>query len=442
MRRRRLWAHVRLHLMGALFFLLILAFFAVTIAIYNKAFTNTATVTVETGRIGNQMRVGGDVKFRDVQVGEVSAIRTDGNGPVLDLALDPRLLEQIPGDVTAQLKPKTLFGERYVSLEETAHPATVPLTEGDVISQDRSKNAIETDMVLNDLLPVLRAVQPQKLSRTLTAVAGALEGRGASLGETVVLLDDYLRKLIPSLPDLTASVEDLATVSKIYDKAGPELLAALENLSTTSRTISARADGLRELFRTATRASVGTTEFLEANQENVIHLAVDSRETLEVLAKYAPEYPCLIRQMAALVPKANEFVGKGTNHPGVASFTAEITVARGEYKPGVDEHVNGENRGPRCYPLPEPGENPPQYPPGGPFKDGSEKPPARPAPFPAPPGGGGAPQAMPSLANSSAETDLISLLAAVRLGEDPDDIPDWASLLLGPVYRGAEVMVK
>lgn len=442
MKRRRLWAHMRLHLMGALFFLLILTFFAVTIAIYNKTFTNTATVTVETSQIGNQMRVGSDVKLRDVRLGEVSAVRTDGSGAVLDLSLDPKMLEQIPGNVTARLKPKTLFGERYVSLEETTGPAAAPLTAGDVISQDRTENAVETDKVLDDLLPVLRTVQPQKLASTLTAVADALEGRGASLGETVVLLDDYLSKLIPSLPDLTASVEDLATVSKIYDEAGPELLAALENLTTTSRTISARADDLRELFRTATLASVGTAEFLEANQENVIHLAADSRETLEVLAKYAPEYPCLIRQMAELVPRANEFVGKGTNHPGVAAFTAEITVSRGEYKPGVDDHVNGEKRGPRCYPTPKPGENPPQYPPGGPFNDGSKKPPAGPRPIPAPPGGGGAAQAMPSLAYSSAETDLISLLTAVRLGEDPDEIPGWGSMLLGPVFRGAEVTVK
>ncbi len=42
---------------------------------------------------------------------------------------------------------------------------------------------IEVEKVLNDLYPLLRAVQPADINLTLNAIATALEGRGELIGE-------------------------------------------------------------------------------------------------------------------------------------------------------------------------------------------------------------------------------------------------------------------
>jgi phospholipid/cholesterol/gamma-HCH transport system substrate-binding protein len=46
------------------------------------------------------------------------------------------------------------------------------------------------------------------------------------------------------------------------------------------------------------------------------------------------------------------------------------------------------------------------------------------------------------LANSPQENELITELAAPALGAAPTSLPDWTSVLLGPIYRGTEVTVK
>ena len=46
------------------------------------------------------------------------------------------------------------------------------------------------------------------------------------------------------------------------------------------------------------------------------------------------------------------------------------------------------------------------------------------------------------LANSPEETRLIAALFGPRIGVDPQDMPGWSSLLLGPLVRGTEVTVK
>ena len=111
-------------------------------------------------------------------------------------------MAKLPANVTAQMLPTTLFGERYVDLVLPARPAAARLVSGSVIGQDRSKDAIEIEEVLNNLLPLLAAAEPQQLSLTLNALAQGLKGNGTELGQTLVQLGSYLRRLRPHLPAL------------------------------------------------------------------------------------------------------------------------------------------------------------------------------------------------------------------------------------------------
>jgi len=437
---RRLWHQ----LLGLVFLLVVVLFFVTTIAIYHKDFTPITQVRLETDHVGNQMRAGADVKIRGMVVGEVRSIDVVGDHAALELALQPDKIAVIPVNVSARLLPKTLFGERYVALQIPERPAPGHIAAGDVIGQDRSSTAIELEKVLGDVMPLLQAVQPQKLSSTLTAVATALDGRGTQLGQTLARLSDYLGGLNPSLPDLKADITGLANISGIYDKAAPDLLQALADLTTTSKTLVDKQQGLAELFSTVTTASIDLTNFLAVNKDNLIRLTTAVQPTLDVLAKYAPEYPCLLKQLADSVPTAELAFGKGTAHPEVSRVTIEFTASRGKYLPGVDEPKYEDKRGPRCYPqVPTPGVWP-QYPPDGAIKDGSTKPAPPRSPDGTLPGpitsGGGSTGGTPTLANSPAEQQLMDVLLAPAMAGQP--VPSWGGFLVGPLYRGVEVELK
>lgn len=464
--RRRDFTRVRHQLLGLVFLLVMALFLTVTVAVYRQAFTPVVHVSLNTDHVGNQMQAGADVKARGVVVGEVRAIRSAGDHAVLDLALDPAKVSRIPADVTARLLPKTLFGERYVALQLPRQRPSTPIAAGAVIDEDRSKEAVEIGKVLDDVMPVLQAVQPQKLSATLGAISTALDGRGKQLGDTLVQLGAYLRQIQPAMPDLDADIADLSKVADSYNQAAPQLLQALSDLTTTSRTFVDQQDNLRALYSSLTTTSVDLTKFLQVNQSNLINLTAVSRPTLGVLARYAPEYPCLFQQFAQQVDKSNKVYGKGTDHPDMVHLTLVLTASRGKYLPGVDNPRYTDDRGPRCYqPDPYPGKFP-QYPPGGPIQDGSTHPPvsgsgntassntassgqgllsalngASNAPLSTSPqsSAGGT---VPQVANSPAERQLVNALIAPSMGEMPSEVPSWASVLVGPLFRGAEVTAQ
>src|SRR5258708_30191370 len=125
---------------------------------------------------------------RGVQVGEVRQVSATGSGARLLVAIQRGDLSRLPANVSAMMLPTRLFGERYVDLVLPGRPAARTLADGSVIRQNRSGDALELQRVLNNLLPMLTAVQPDKLSMTLTAIAQGLSGRRKHLGQTLVTL--------------------------------------------------------------------------------------------------------------------------------------------------------------------------------------------------------------------------------------------------------------
>ncbi|MGH3517284.1 MAG: MCE family protein [Haloechinothrix sp.] len=451
--RKALLSRLRHQALGLVFLIVVVLFFAVTIGTYNKAFTDVALVQLKVGHAGNQMREGADVKVRGMVVGEVRSITTSGDGATLALALNPARLEVIPANVSAQLLPKTLFGERYVKLslpEGQGVGAVAHIQAGAVIPQDRSRNAIELERALDNLMPVLQAVEPQKLASALNAVSTALDGRGEKLGETLVEFSEFVGEFNPSLPDLKADLSAFAEVADTYAEASPDLLDAMSTFTTTSKTLVEQQHNLIELYSTVTAASVDLTGFFRVNKDNLINLTTNAQPTLDVLAKYAPQYPCMLRQLAAQVPAAEKAFGLGTAHPETNAVTIEFISGRGAYEPGVDEPRYLDKRGPRCYqPAPYP-QRWPQYPPDGAIKDGSSHPPTGEddgtadidyEDFGSPSGSGGAAAGVP-VANSPMEQQLLSVLSAPSVGHDPANVPGWSSLLVGPLYRGMEVRLR
>ncbi|MDQ3154328.1 MAG: MCE family protein [Actinomycetota bacterium] len=408
---------VRRRLQGVAFLMVVASLIILSIVKYNGAFDDGVPVTLRVDRVGTQLQERSDVKVRGLIVGEVEEVSSSGDVATVHLRIQPDMIDLIPADVSARLLPKTLFGERFVSLVIPERPAAESLAAGDVIGEDRTRTAREIEAALDGLLPLLQEVEPQDLATTLGAVSQALEGRGAKLGDTLALQQRFVSELNTALPELQEDITRLADLTETYSEAAPNLVEALDDLTTTSRTVVEQRQNLSTLFDTVTRASVDLDGFLRANQENLIGLSASSRPTLESLARYAPEFPCLLDNLTGLIPKLDEALRVGTDAPGFA-ITLEITNSRGAYEPG-EEPVYGEDRGPRCYPVAPPGVTVPQYPPDGPLQDGS---------FAVP--------------NSPQEVAVLTSLLATVDGTDPADVPRWSTLLVGPLLRGAEVTLR
>ncbi|GHA86290.1 MULTISPECIES: MCE family protein [Streptomyces] len=424
---------VRRRLAGVAFVLVPALLVWVSVSVYEKDFSDDVTVTVRTGSVGNEMHDNADVKLRGVVIGQVRDIAADGEGARLTLAIQPDRLGRIPADVTAQMLPTTLFGERFVALVPPPVPSAQTLRAGDVIPQDRSSNAIELEEVLSNVLPMLTAVQPQKLAATLNAVSQALEGRGDKLGDTLVTLDAHLKEFNPQLPTLNADIKELVKVSTLYADAAPDVLDALTDFTTTSGTLAEQQAELAGLYGSTTASAQDVTSFLRQNKDNLIRLSASGRPTLELLAEYSDAFPCTLRTMAGFVPAMDKALGKGTDKPGL-HVTVKAVKSKGKYVAGRDTPVYDATGGPHCYSVPYVGK-------AAPTADTRTTPATDDAAVGEETREPAADSAL-GMPNSPQESRLVNELVAPSLEVQPQTLPDWSSVLIGPAFRGAEVKLK
>ena len=169
-------------------------------------------------------------------------------GAELTLGIYPDETDTIPANVTGSIVPKTLFGEKYVSLEipEDAAPRT---TSRPAPPSSAPRSSIEVEKVLSDLYPLLRTVQPAEINKTLNALATALEGRGELIGENLETVDAYLKRINPQIPDIVEDLRLTAQVSDIYADVMPEIARILRNTVTTTGTLEDREDQLQRALQ-------------------------------------------------------------------------------------------------------------------------------------------------------------------------------------------------
>jgi virulence factor Mce-like protein len=451
---------VRIRLQGLAFLVVLVLLLGLAVASYNKAFTDVARVTLETDTAGNQLQEASDVKVRGVIVGDVREVKASAEGATIELAIDPAYLEQIPADVSARLLPKTLFGERFVALELPEQPGPERLADGDVIGQDRSENAIELQRVIDDMLPLLQAVEPQDLSYTLGAVADALRGSGDDLGADLVATGRYIGEINTVLPELQDDVSLLADVADTYDAAADDLLAVLDNLAVTNTTVVDQAEQLRRTFTVGESSARVSAGFLERNERNLISVAATSRPVLGLFAMYSPSYPCMLEGLTRGAPLTRESFG-GDGDPALNLNLVVVFPPRNPYVPG-DQPEYLDTSGPDCqgladidgliaasqagdYYCPAPAQdgvdsvdNPST---GNPLCLGGSGPDDV-------PDGTGDPnpsigQSLPyDLAGSTAELDLVRNILGYQTGRKAAAVSDLSASTLAPLLRGTQVMLR
>ena len=423
--------------LGIVFLALLVGLVYLTYAIFTKQFSSYDEVYLKTSSIGLQLPSRADVKIRGVIVGEVLDVGTDGDGATITLGIYPDDLDLIPADVTGSIVPKTLFGEKYVSLVPASSTASAtPIAVGATI--EKTQVSVEVEQVLSDLYPLLRTVQPAQLNMTLNALATALEGRGELLGKNLETLDSYLKRLNPQIPQLVDDLRLTAQVSDTYAQVLPQVGQILRDTVTTTGTLEDREQKLQALFNDVSAFSDTARTFLDVNGDNLIQLGKIGEQQFRVFAKYAPEFSCLSKGIVnAGKLEAEAFRG----------FTLHIVLETLPNQPrpydAGDRPVFGENRGPNCLHLPNPPwsqSNPVLSQPN--FVDGVDR-----------STGKGTSRIAPSYyfrdggvgdgyAGSPEETDLLRSLLAPGFGVSSADVPDLGPLLVAPMARGAKVSLR
>ncbi|MCU1651086.1 MAG: hypothetical protein JWQ60_2235 [Pseudonocardia sp.] len=273
------------------------------------------------------LRQGNLVKAHGVQVGLIEAVQlVDGQAHV-EMTVERSVLP-LYSDATAQIRPMTLIGERFVQLD--AGSAGTPLHGGSmVIPAERTSRAMDLEDVFNTLDDPTSAA----LAALVTTLGEGMQGRGEDVAAALAAVEPTLSevdRLTGILAAQNASLNRILEIGQLHtsafaDRDGATLDqlvgAAQQTLGAAAANKGAVDDALAALPSTLTSArrtlrelagvADGTTPVLGSVRpvtDDLVQISSELHEFADAADPALASMPPLLKQLDAMLDEARPVV--------------------------------------------------------------------------------------------------------------------------------------
>jgi phospholipid/cholesterol/gamma-HCH transport system substrate-binding protein len=232
-----------------------------------------------------------DVKIRGVNIGSVKSVRLDRGRAIV--RMDIHDAEKVPVTASATIRPKTLFGEKFVDIDPGPEEASGPFLH-DEQEIAKAVGGFELERLLSDAYPLLKAIDPDELATILAELAKSGDGLGPTINRTITNFRAVADQQAGRLPELEEFLDDLALLSETLETSAPDLVATAQDLNVALPELNARGPQLSVALDQAARLSADLADLLEANRPFLDKSVTEGGKTLQVLYDERAHIPGLV----------------------------------------------------------------------------------------------------------------------------------------------------
>lgn len=256
---------------------------------------NTYRVTATFDRAGQLLKVTSDVKLRGILVGKVAKIELTDQGQA-HMTFSMFANQRVPANVSAGVRGKTLFGEKFVQLT-VDDPSDELLKSGDHIPPDRITNPFELETVLETGLPVLEAIEPDRLGDAFRALGEGVAGQEEEARRSIENGLIALRSLNSRSADLDRLFGGLDEGADAFARASPGLIAALGDLDTFNRTVLSKSFQASGALRDVPTWMDSVAQLMEARFTDLVDLSVKGADVLDTVSNRREKLPYIVESL-------------------------------------------------------------------------------------------------------------------------------------------------
>lgn len=246
-------------------------------------------------RAGQNLVPGSDVEHRGVDVGEVDHIELVDRQAEITFTITEDL--EVPEDAVVTVRPKTLFGEKYLDLEFEDDDGPY-LSDGDEVAEARTATEVEELVASSE--PLLAEVDATELAQVVTSLSEVVEHQGDDIARawesgaelSAVFADtiDAQTEALESWADFQEAIADTGPafneISANNNELLPEFVAAREDFERLLDTLGPFADRFAELLVTV-RPDLDT---IFEQGDNVVRVLVAREENIREVVRGLADY--------------------------------------------------------------------------------------------------------------------------------------------------------
>jgi phospholipid/cholesterol/gamma-HCH transport system substrate-binding protein len=250
------------------------------------------------------LRSGDSVRVAGVRVGTVGAVELQPDTTVtVTFDADDKVV--LTAGTRAAVRYLNLVGDRYLELVD-GPGATTPLPRGSQIPLDRTEPALDLDLLLGGLKPVIRGLNPQDVNALTNALLQIFQGQGDSLQSLLSRTSSFSNSLADNNEALEHLVDNLDTVLAMLNTEGERFSGALDRFERLVTGLAADRDTIGDAIESLSSGTAAMADLLSAarpplagtvDQLNRLAPLLDKdKDLIEVALQRAPDnYRKLVR---------------------------------------------------------------------------------------------------------------------------------------------------
>ncbi len=239
---------------------------------------STATYTAVFTDV-SKLKAGESVRFAGVRVGTVKELSMRPDKSIV-VTFDAERDLSITEGTHAVVRYLNLVGDRYLELVDTEGSNRI-LPPGAQIPRTRTAPALDLDLLLGGLKPVIRGLNAQDVNTLAASLIQIVQGQGPTMESLLSQTSSFSAALADKSAVIQQLIDNLRTTLKTLSAQGTQFSGALDRLEQLVSELA------------ADREPIGAAiDSLNAGTATLAELLVDTRpplaETVDQLSRLAP----------------------------------------------------------------------------------------------------------------------------------------------------------
>lgn len=280
--------------------------------------------------VGQQLPEGGDVKIRGVLVGYIADAEISDGKAVLELRLDED--QDIPAASSAEIRSKTVFGQKWVEIIPPVSGEGANFVAGDVIPDERTTEPLELERAMQLGSDLLSTIPLEDLSEVFRTLAEGFSGREADARNSIDKGLVALRAVNSRSDEFDLSLRQLAEFSAWLDDNDDALLGFMSSLDSANRALVGAAPELRSNLQSVPVFFDELATFQEAIEADLGRLVEEGATVLEIVAERDGDLRDLIVNLEAFTTVWNS----GLSQPCEGLYESDMTCWQVYQPPGLE----------------------------------------------------------------------------------------------------------
>jgi phospholipid/cholesterol/gamma-HCH transport system substrate-binding protein len=216
---------------------------------YSAVFTDASSL-----KSGDSVRVAG------VRVGTVNkvALQPD-NKVIVDFGADHNIV--LTSGTKAMVRYLNLVGDRYLELVDSPGSGKIQ-PAGSQIPVDRTEPALDLDLLLGGLKPVVQGLNPQDVNALTNSLIQILQGQDGNIESLFSKTSSFTNSLADNGQTVQQLIDNLNTVVATISKDGNQFSGAVNKLEKLVTGLAADKDPIGEAITALDNGTASLTDLL------------------------------------------------------------------------------------------------------------------------------------------------------------------------------------